>query len=65
MKFSLNKEEKLFLKDKYARLGIPGFSAKQKINEINSINHKLTLESNKKNKSKESIKEQMLKELGI
>ena len=65
MKFSLNKEEKLFLKDKYAKLGIPDYSARQKIKHINRINHKLTLESNKKNKSKESIKEKMLKGLGI
>ena len=63
MKFSLNKDEKLFLKNKYLKEGLPVYSANQKIKELNSINHKLTLESNKKNKSKESIKERMLRDL--
>ena len=65
MKFSLNKDEKLFLMQKYNKLGLPMNSIQKNIKEVNNRCHELTIELNKKKKSKEYIKERIKKDLGL
>ena len=58
MNFSLSKEEKLVLFQKYKEKGVPIQSIQKKIKEINSNNHKLVIERNKiKKHTKKDIME--------
>jgi hypothetical protein len=58
MQFSLSKEEKLFLYFKYKKSKLPNELITERFKEINSNNHKLTIEKNRiKKHTKKDIME--------